>query len=113
MTFKDKLIADNVAVAAAGTQYSSELDLENGEFQGTLAYHITTASGTPEVAVEFSYGVDANGARVWHTERTSTAQTDRFETAGLRPERARLRITETGGTNGLSGVMARAKLSDE
>lgn len=113
MTFKDKLIADNVSVAAGGTQYSDEVDLDNGEFQGTFAYHVTSLLGSAEVALQFSYGLDADGVRVWTEHGVSTEQDDEFPTDGYKAEKARIRFTETGGTSGLEGVMGWAKVDDE
>lgn len=100
-TTEEKL-AEEMTISAGGSK-TREVSMNDFRGRASLSYNITTTLGSPSVEVQVFLGTDAGGAEVWHTVDSSTGASDLFYIDGP-VRRARVKISEVDGVDGLDGI---------
>lgn len=97
-------LADGMSVGIGGSQTTAEFSMTMRYNRVAVGFDIDSQTGSSSVELQMKIGTDVNGNDVWHTVGSAkTAATGYFD-LDVPCKSVRLKVSETGGVSGLSGI---------
>lgn len=102
---RNEQVLNNASVSAGGSKNSSEVRLDSTKNNISAGFSIQTTTGSPKAELQVYFGDDANGNPIWITVASTTNASGVLNFDGS-AEKARVKVSETGATSGLSDIYA-------